>query len=156
MKAPAWILITALLVLWMPLPLAADKSASSQIKWSTYSEAEQKGNAGRKYLIYFYTDQCPACEMMKKTTFSDKTVIDYINANYTPVRVNAAKAPELASRFRILGVPDLRFLSPKGKEISRWMGYIDKQRLLTLLQYIETDSYKEISYKDFVEQQKHQ
>lgn len=153
MKTPTWIITLALVALWVPLPLSADKGPSNRINWSSYAEAEAKGDGDRKYFIYFYTDQCPACLMLKKNTFSDKAVIDYINANYTPIKVNAGKDPKLAARFRIQGVPDLRFMSPQGKDIGRWLGYIESKRLLTLLQYVETDSYEEISYKEFVKRQ---
>ncbi len=150
MRTTAWIAALTLLALWVPLPLLAEKSASTQINWSTYAEAEAQSKGDRKYFIYFYTDRCPACVMLKKNTFSNKAVIDYINANYTAIKVNADKDPKLAARFRIQGVPDLRFLSPKGERISSWIGYIGSKRLLSLLQYIESDSYQEMSYKEFV------
>ena len=153
MKSTVWIVALALFTLWAPLPLLAEKSPSIQINWSSYTKAEAQNDGDRKYFIYFYTDQCPACTMLKKNTFSDKAIADFINANYTPIKVNAGKDPKLAARFRIQGVPDLRFLSPKGKDIGRWLGYIEKDRLLTLLQYIESDSYEEISYKEFVKRQ---
>jgi len=156
MKTTAWIVALTLLTLWAPLPLPAEKNASNQINWSTYAEAEAKNSGDRKYFIYFYTDQCPACVMLKKNTFSDKAVIEFINDNYTPIKVNAGKDTKLAARFRIQGVPDLRFLSPEGEGISRWLGYIESKRLLTLLQYIKSDSYEEISYKEFVSRQKGQ
>lgn len=153
MKTTAWIAALTLLTLWVPLPLLAEKNISNKINWSTYAEAEAQSKGDRKYFIYFYTDQCPACVMLKKNTFSDKAVIDYINANYTAIKVDAGRDTKLAARFRIQGVPDLRFLSPKGEGISRWIGYIESKRLLSLLQYIESDSYQEISYKEFVERQ---
>jgi thioredoxin-related protein len=153
MKIPAWIITLALLAVWVPQPMAADKGASRQINWSSYAEADTQGAADRKYFIYFYTDRCPSCMKLKKKTFSDKAVIDYINANYTPIKVNANKDAKLAARFRIQGVPDLRFLNPKGEDIGRWLGYIESKRLLTLLQYIGTDSYEETSYQEFVKRQ---
>lgn len=153
MKTTVWIMTLTLLVLWSPLSLLAEKSTPHQINWSTYAEAEARTNADRKYFIYFYTDQCPACVMLKKNTFSNKAVIDYINTNYTPIKVNAGKDAKLAARFQIRGVPDLRFLSPKGEGISRWLGYIESKRLLTLLKYIGSDSYQEMSYKEFVTRQ---
>ena len=153
MKTTAWIVTLTLLALCVPLPLLAEKSTSNQINWSTYAEAEAQNKGDRKYFIYFYTDQCPACVMLKKNTFSNQAVIDYINANYTPIKVNAGKDTKLAARFQIRGVPDLRFLSPMGEGISRWIGYIESKRLLTLLKYIGSDSYQEMSYKEFVNQQ---
>lgn len=153
MKTGAWIVMLLLLALWVPQAHPAGNSPSAQINWFSYAQAQQNHKGERKYFIYFYTDQCPACLMLKKSTFMDASVIDYINRNYTPIKVNANKNPKLASQYRIQGVPDLRFLSPEGKDISRWVGYIDSKHLLTLLKYIETDSYLEISYKEFIKQQ---
>ncbi len=154
MKTTAWIVTLTLLAIWAPLPLLAEKNTlKHQINWSTYAEAEADNSGDRKYFIYFYTDQCPACVMLKEKTFSDKTIVDYINNNYTPIKVNAGKDSKLAARFQIQGVPDLRFLSPNGKNIGRWLGFIESKRLLTLLQYIESDSYEEMSYQEFVKRQ---
>jgi thioredoxin-related protein len=91
---------------------------------------------------------------LESKTFTNQAVADYINANYTPVRVNAGTETSLASRFGIQGVPDLRFLSPKGENIARWPGYIESERLLILLRYISTDSYKSMNFGDFVKDQK--
>lgn len=156
MKTTAWIVILTLLTLCAPLPLVAEKTASNQINWSTYAEAEAKNNGDRKYIIYFYSDQCPACVQLKKHTFSEKSIVDYINANYTPIKVNIGKEPKVAARFRVHAIPDLRFLGPKGEDITKWLGFVDSKQLLMMLQYIDTDSYKEISYKDFISQKKGQ
>ena len=153
MKAGFWTAILAVLTLCAPQALLAENPPANQINWSTYAQAQAQSNGDRKYFIYFYTDQCPACVMLKKNTFTDKSVIDYVNRNYTPIKINAHNDPKLASQFRIQGVPDLRFLSPEGEDIGRWLGYIESKHLLTLLRYIGTDSYQEISYQEFVKQQ---
>jgi len=156
MKKSAWIISAALLLLWLPQQVPADQSTSNKINWSTYADASSHNDGNRKYFIYFYSDQCGFCERMEKKTFTDQAIINYLNANYTPVKVNAGKEFKLAARFGIQGVPDLRFMSPKGEGIARWPGYIESKRLLTLLQYIHTDSYESISYADFVKRQKRQ
>lgn len=152
-KTTIFIAIT-LLLLWMPHPAVADKSASEQINWASYAAAQSRNDDSRKYFVYFYTEQCGYCDMLEKKTFSDRAVIDYINSNYTPIRINAGKEFELASKFGIQGVPDLRFLTSKGDGIARWPGFIETERLLPLLQYIHSDSYESISYKDFLKQNK--
>lgn len=154
MKTPAWMITLALLAaLWVPQPLVAEEGASRQINWLSYTDATAQSAGDRKYFILFYSDHCPTCVRLGKTTLTDKAVIDYINANYTPIKANADKDQKLAALFHIEGVPDLIFLNPKGEEISRWPGYIEGKRLLILLQYIETDSYQKISYMEFVKRQ---
>ena len=92
--------------------------------------------------------------MLESKTFSNGDVVNYINANYTPVRVNIEKEVNIASRFHVYTIPDLRFLTPEGDNIARWPGYLESDRLLVLLRYISTDSYKNMGFSDFVKGQK--
>jgi thioredoxin-related protein len=149
MKKATFIII-ALAILWTPQGTLA--GTSKKINWATYDRAQSQNNDNRKYFIYFYTEQCGFCTRLETKTFTDQAVIDYINANYTPVKINAGKEFKLARQFGIRGVPDLRFLTPKGEGIARWPGYIETKNLLPMLQWIHTDSYKIIKYKDYVKQ----
>lgn len=154
MKKNTLLITLALFLLWMPLQVLADRGTSDKINWASYANAQSRKDDNRKYFIYFYSEQCGYCNMLEKKTFSDKEVIDYINSNYTPIKINASKEFQLASKFGIQGVPDLRFLTPKGDKIARWPGFIETKRLLPLLQFIHTDSYETITYKDYLKQKK--
>ena len=142
------------ITLVIPIQAAASSKDDVKINWSSYADAQKTSNNGRKYFIYFYSEGCGYCKMLESKTFSNEAVADYINAHYTPVRVNAGKEMNLASRFGIRGVPDLRFLTPEGDSIARWPGFIESGRLLILLRYIGTDSYKNMNFSDFVKTQK--
>lgn len=144
-----------LLSVALVIPFQADARSrdDAKINWSSYAETQKAGSNGRKYFIYFYSEHCGYCKRLESKAFTDEAVVDYINANYTPVRVNITTETKLASRFGIQGVPDLRFLSPKGENIARWPGYIEGERLLILLRYISTDSYKSMNFIDFVKEQ---
>jgi len=144
------LIILLSIALLLPAQLAAKSDAGAKINWSTYDDARSTDHDTRKFFIYFYTDQCGFCRLLEAKTFTDESVVDYINSNYTPVRVNAGKELKIASRFGIQGVPDLRFLTAEGEGIARWPGYIESSRLLVLLRYIHTDSYKTMNFNDFV------
>jgi thioredoxin-related protein len=141
------------IALAFPMQAAAGSRDGKKINWSSYTEAQKSDSSGRKYFIYFYSDHCGYCKRLESKTFTDATVVNYINANYTPVRVNAATEQKLAARFGIQGVPDLRFLSPEGESIARWPGYVESDRLLIMLRYISTDSYKNKNFGEFVKEQ---
>lgn len=149
MRMPVWIIACALM-LSVPQLVPADQGTSVKINWSTYADARNRNDGSRKYFVYLFSDECRYCELLEKKTFTDPGVINYLNANYTPVRVNTDKEHRLAAQFGIQGVPDLRFLSPQGESLARWPGYIEGKRLLTLLQYIYTNSYKSVSYGEYV------
>lgn len=138
----------------VPVLSLASSAPRTAIRWSTFDDAQKTAKNGRKYFIYFYTEQCGYCRMLEEKTFTNENVIDYLNSNYTPVRVNAGEEFKVASRFGIQGVPDLRFLSAKGEGIARWPGYIESERFLILLRFIHTDSYKEMNFSEFAKGQK--
>lgn len=147
------IIVILSVALAIPLQATAGSRDDAKINWSSFAEAQKAGSNGRKYFIYFYSEHCGYCKRLESKTFTDAAVIDYINSNYTPVIVNAGKESNLAARFGIQGVPDLRFLSPEGENIARWPGYIESERLLIMLRYISTDSYKSKNFGDFVKEQ---
>ncbi|MBI5062097.1 MAG: thioredoxin family protein [Desulfatitalea sp.] len=144
-------LLILLCGLTAPMVTRSMAEPASAVAWQDY-EAAQKSAQGqsRKFLLYFYTDWCGYCRKLEKETFSDKTVADYLNNNFIPVRINSEKMPKLAGRFGVSGVPDLRFVSPKGEDIARWPGYIEASKLLPMLKYIHTESYQTMSYGDFL------
>ena len=141
------------IVLVIPMQAAAGSRNEAKINWSSYADAQRNGSNGRKYFIYFYSDHCGYCKRLESKTFTDATIADYINDNYTPVRVNIDKEQKLAARFGIRGVPNLHFLSPNGENIAQWPGYIESQRLIVMLRYIATDSYKSKNFSDFAKEQ---
>ena len=153
MRTVKSLIILLIVALAIPMQAAAGSSGDAKINWSSYAEAQKAGSNGRKYFIYFYSEHCGYCRRLESKAFSDATVINYINANYTPVRVNAGTETKLAARFGVQGVPDLRFLSPEGENIARWPGYIESNRLIIMLRYIATDSYKSMNFGDFVKEQ---
>lgn len=61
-----------------------------KINWLTIEEVEilQQKNP-RKVLMDVYTTWCGPCKMMMKNTFTNKNVIEYINANYYAVKFDA-------------------------------------------------------------------
>jgi hypothetical protein len=145
----------ALLLNLVPAFLPAADSATGVVNWLTFDEAQKRGQGqSQKFLLYFYTDWCGYCRKLDQKTFADQAVADYINANFIPVRINSERLPQVAGRYGVGGVPDLRFLTAKGEDIARWPGYIEADRFLPLLKYIQSDSYQKMSYGDFIKQQR--
>lgn len=129
----------------------AEKSWKELINWQTYSVAQpEKSNSDRKFFIYFSSKRCGYCRMLEKKSFTNPTIVDYINKHFNPIHVDSDQESALAMRFGIQGVPDLRFLTPKNEPIARLPGYVPPDTLLNLLQYIQTDSYKTMALNEFV------
>jgi thioredoxin-related protein len=59
------------------------------IDWIPLEKAKEYAKKYDKTIfIYFYKEHCPYCEAMKKETFNDITVINLINNNFFPVKIN--------------------------------------------------------------------
>jgi len=70
--------------------------AQESIKWMTFNEAislQQKNIKNPKKLkpifMDVYTEWCGPCKMLDRNTFSDPSVIKYINENFYAVKFNA-------------------------------------------------------------------
>lgn len=67
------------------------------INWMTIEEVElaQKDDP-RKVLVDIYTTWCGPCKMMDKNTFGNQDIIDYMNANYYAVKIDAESRDEVS------------------------------------------------------------
>jgi len=144
--------LISIAVFCMVLVGLSTASASDEINWHDYTEglalAKQEG---KKIFVHFYADWCAYCEKMEKETLKNSAVIDYLNQNFIPVRVNSDKDRDLARNYYIRGLPSTWFVSESGEKISSLPGYISAEMLLNALEFIHTDSYKKMSFKDFIE-----
>jgi thioredoxin-related protein len=129
---------------------AAGKKSEGLIKWRSFDAAQkQKNTEKRKFIVFFHADWCAYCHKLEKNAFSNQEIADYINTNFVPVKVDTMKESQTAARFGVRGLPNIRFLTPEGDGIASIPGYVEKKQLLTLLKFINTDSYKTMSIKEF-------
>lgn len=108
---------------------------SSDINWYTdLNQALGEAQESNKPLfIDFYTVWCSSCQQIDKNTLSDPQVKEKLSRDYIPVKIDIDKNPQLASNYKIYGIPTLVILNPDGSEIKRHEGYIDPQELLNQL-----------------------
>lgn len=64
---------------------------AQKIEWLTVDQASKaiKENPSKPILLSIYTDWCGYCKRLDKETFVDVNVVNYVNANYIPVKFNA-------------------------------------------------------------------
>ena len=144
------VIAIALILFFSPPTWAVGQEKTKGISWAGYEKgitmAEQQG---KKIFLYFHADWCTYCKKMELTTFKDKGVIDYLNEHYIAIIVDSDKERKIASRFGVRGLPTTWFLKSDTNKLSSMPGYIDSNRLLTILKFINTESYKKMSYQDF-------
>jgi thioredoxin-related protein len=79
-----------LLLATVPLFVFSQGAVKKEISWIKLEKAKE---LAKKYdgriLIFFYKKDCPYCETMKQKTLSDPTVINMIQNNFFPVKIDS-------------------------------------------------------------------
>lgn len=129
--------------------------AGDSINWHEYEEGmELCNNNQEKVFLYFYSDTCRYCKEMENKTFKDSSIIDMINTNFIPVKVNTDKEQGITRNYRVRGLPSVYFLSEDGEIINKYPGFMPSEMLSVASKYVYTDSYKSMSLKSFLDSQK--
>lgn len=81
--------------------------------------------------VDFFTTWCGPCKKLDATTWKDEGVQKWLAENTVPLKVDAEKQGQLASRFRITAYPTLLFVEPDGSEKDRIVGYVDAAGFLS-------------------------
>ena len=89
---------------------------ASEINWHTWSPAafEEARQTRRPILLSISAVWCHWCHVMDETTYSHPSVIDLINRDYVPVRVDNDVRPDINQRYNMGGWPTTAFLTSSG------------------------------------------
>jgi uncharacterized protein YyaL (SSP411 family) len=89
---------------------------AAEINWHTWSEAafEEAKQTGRPILLSISAVWCHWCHVMDETTYSHPGIIDLINREYVPVRVDNDVRPDINQRYNMGGWPSTAFLTSSG------------------------------------------
>jgi thioredoxin-related protein len=136
-----------------PEPMAAQNTDG--IEWMSYEEGRKRGETeNKKVFLVFNADWCRYCLQMEKETFRNPSVVAYVNRNFVPISVNSDKERTIAAKYNVMGLPSTWFLSEKGERIGNRPGYLSPKELLPILKYIDSDSFRTMSFKAFMEKGK--
>jgi thioredoxin-related protein len=143
-----------------------------QIKWMTLEEAmERNKTEKRKIFIDVYTEWCSWCKRMDKTTFTNRSVAQYVNSHYYPVRFDAEQQQDIVFRDKTyrfkkngsrgyhelaaewlnnrLSYPTVVFLDENLNVIQPLPGYLESMKLEAILNYFGTDSHKTTPWETY-------
>lgn len=97
---------------------------------------ERALKSGRPVLVDFYADWCVACKELERTAFRDPEVVRTAS-QFTALRVDFDRNPDLVRRFGILGVPTTLLFAP-GEETPRrvLVGWVAPETLLEALRQV--------------------
>lgn len=121
------------------------------ILWQDFKPGiKMAAEQNKPVFLYFYADWCTYCTKLKKTTFKNKNVLEFINSQFISIRVNTDVEKDLAVNWKVRGLPTSWFLEPDGTRINSIPGYMDEKQFLSILKYIQSRRYKEMTLHEFI------
>jgi uncharacterized protein len=89
---------------------------AAEIKWRPWSEKafDEARQLNRPILLSISAVWCHWCHVMDETTYSHAGVIDLINNEYLPIRVDNDVRPDINQRYNMGGWPTTAFLTTTG------------------------------------------
>jgi len=106
-----------------------------KLQWNTDLNSALKLAEKSNKLVFvdFYADWCSYCKQLDEYTFTDPNVQARFSQSYVLVKVNIDKNPDLASQYKVYGLPTLVVMDANGNEIKRQEGFVDPDELLIML-----------------------
>lgn len=132
------------------------------IQWMSLDKAIPLAKKENKHVfIDFSTSWCGYCKKMDKEVFTQQSVIDLLNNDFIPVRVNGEGKElleidgykiterELTTReFGVRGYPTFWFLTPDGKKLTNFSGYRPADYMSAALTFIKDYKYDSTKTKN--------
>jgi uncharacterized protein YyaL (SSP411 family) len=89
---------------------------AAEINWQPWSASafEQARQTGRPILLSISAVWCHWCHVMDETSYSHPGVIDLVNREYVPIRVDNDVRPDINQRYNMGGWPSTVFLTSSG------------------------------------------
>lgn len=105
--------------------------ADDTIQWRTdYNAARKEAQTtGKPMLLEVGTENCMYCRKMQATTFQDTKIIELINGQFIPLRVDATQESTLVQALRVQMYPTTVLAGPDGKIHGFLQGYIAADQL---------------------------
>jgi thioredoxin 1 len=131
------ILLFAFISLAYPLKNISGNETETGISFhqGTWEEALKLAEKeGKPIFLDISASWCGPCKKLKASTFPDKEVGKFYNANFINVMVDGEKGEgiELARKFEIRGYPSLIFVDSNGELIAQTTGYRNPEQFIEI------------------------
>lgn len=139
---------------------AALPAFAQEVGWiDDYDRGLAKAQRVNKNMFVLITapSWCGPCQWMEANTFTDKTVIAYLNRNFVPIRVedtkNGARNPDL-DHFNFSGYPTVLIRNAAEQDLIKSVGAADAEQLLAKIRpgadvgYDPSEAYLRFKHDD--------
>jgi thioredoxin-related protein len=132
----------------LALPLLALAGVAGHAPRGTFTDSflvlpedvRDAARAGRRVVLFFEQEGCPACLRMARVTFADPAVAERLRRRFVMIALDIFGAREvtwtdgrtrrekaLAAELDVRGTPTVLILDERGQVIERFVGYRDPQ-----------------------------
>lgn len=145
-------------------PADSTKTAAEkkEIVWHRYDDGLQLASKVNKHVFVDFTaDWCGYCRKMEREVWTDPRVIDILNNDFVPVRVNGESKRELnidgykisernlaVREFGVRGFPTFWFLKSDGTKLGPLGGYRPADFMVEALTWVKEERYDSTSTED--------
>ncbi len=124
------------------LPFAASFSQAVQYQKSYEDAMAQAQASGKLVIVDFYATWCGPCKLMDTEVFSDHEVCHELNNKFINLKLDVdAGGKALAKKYSVMAMPSFVVVDGSGKEMTRFVGYMNKARFLDQISYAFSTSY---------------
>lgn len=118
-------------------PAVSETKEPPGIRWVDFAQGQvQSKQAGKTMVIYFYSETCPSCTEMEKSTWKDARIADALNTRYTPIKVNVNQEKQIAALYKVYFLPTTWFVKPDGQPLGNRVGHIPPDLLLKIFRHL--------------------
>ena len=138
MSNRCWPVAALLFCVAFALPAAV---AAQDVRWHTSSD-EAFALARREHRLVILDLEavwCHWCHVMERETYANPDVRKVLNESYVALKIDQDANPDISARYGDWGWPATIVFAADGSEIVKRRGYIEPQRMLSMLKAIVAD-----------------
>jgi len=114
--------------------------AAESVRWQDFGSGQESAQAeGKPMLVTFVASWCGFCKKMDRTTWRNPSVVERLNSQVVPVRVDTDDSREqrgfrgtrLAAEYQVSGTPTQLILAGDGSVVARASGFQTAGQLLS-------------------------
>jgi thiol-disulfide isomerase/thioredoxin len=93
--------------------------------------------ANKKLFVKWWADWCGPCKELENTTLKDKVIVDMLSKDYLVASIDHDKEYITAQKQNVKALPTMQFFTPGGKEITRYVGFLNAEELEKMIKEIK-------------------